>query len=109
MAEIDRTFSELRTRLKEHESALPADDFRNMLALLDQASGQADDLQTAVSQKDGDIVALENRLEWAEGESAHRSAQFLCDWARGEDPRVVRKVTEAIGGGHASDLSLIFN
>jgi hypothetical protein len=108
MARIELTFAEMRRALKEHDRALPAPALGNLLTLIAQAEQQASDMAETVSEKDEEIASLKNRLEWSEGESALRAAAFLCDWSRGEDPRVVRKLTEAIGGGHASDLSLIF-
>lgn len=99
MARIDRTISELEARLKDQESRLPPDDFRLLMQLLKQLDDEADDLCTDLSDKDDEIARLENKIEWAERESAPRAARFLCEWSRGEDPRVVRKVTEAIGGG----------
>jgi hypothetical protein len=90
MARIERTFADIRALLKQHGEALPAGTHGQLLSLIARAENEADSLADS------------------EGESASRAARILCDWSRQEDPRVVRKVTEAIGGGHASDLSLIF-
>lgn len=108
MAKIDRIFAQLKAEVKVHAARLTPAAAEKLLHLLKQAEGCVDDLETSLSDKDDEIARLENRIERTEGKSAQRSAEFLCEWARGEDPRVVRKVTEAIGGGHASDLSLIF-
>jgi hypothetical protein len=108
MARIERTFADIRALLKQHGEALPAGTHGQLLSLIARAENEADSLAETITEKDEEIGRLENRLEYSEGESASRAARILCDWSRQEDPRVVRKVTEAIGGGHASDLSLIF-
>lgn len=99
MAKIDRIFAQLKAEVKAHAARLTPVAAENMLDLLEQAEGCVEDLEASLSDKDDEIARLKNLIEWAEGKSAQRSAEFLCEWARGEDPRVVRKVTDAIGGG----------
>ena len=79
-------------------------DLRDELTTIRRAlkSGIAE-LLDAAGEGDGGIG-----LDWDEPDPK-AAAEQLCDWSRREDPRRVSRVLEAIGGGHASDLFLIFN
>lgn len=109
MTKLERTLAEIRTLITANANTLPPVYYDRLLRLLEKARNDLEDLATSLSDKDDEIAGLENHLDCAEGETPGRAAQTLCQWARGEDRRVVSKALEAIGGGHASDLSLIFS
>ncbi|MDP1555786.1 MAG: hypothetical protein Q8L84_10015 [Hyphomonas sp.] len=69
---------------------------------------QIDDLKEELEQANSALEGARAKIDDLNDGEPLMAAETLAEWARGEDPAKVARVLEAIRGGHASDLSLIF-
>lgn len=75
---------------------------------LDAMQDEIDELKERCESAESKLTHAEERIAEMEGAEPQTAAGALANWARGEDPAKVARVLEAIRGGHASDLPMIF-